>query len=158
MQTYNVKITVNTENQESLNETSENLAWESAVRASETRGVDLGSDFFVAAFKVLKDRYADCAKSYCHLSYVAASTVETLISTGLGLLQGPDDCNCEDHVRERFEILTAIVLSTITSVYAVGPVGWYTNEEWAELPEEDRTVNFTIINPNGLTEEEVGND
>lgn len=145
MEFYSVSLTTRAEDQAAIDAHSEDLAWDAAVFGAKQSGMELGSEDFVRVFDNLKERYADCAQAYGHLTYVAASMIRNLMDSGMCVIYPPDACVCDEHMRTQFEMLIGIVMSHVTSLYAIGPIGWLNNEEWEKLPEETRTVIFEVL-------------
>lgn len=141
-----------------LTEISEDLAWEAVMNASRVEGIDVGSDDFVAAFSHLKSRYADCAQHFGHLTHMASRTLRALMDSGMAIAYPAYLPQDEESVTKYLNTLVGLVLSVATSIYTVGPTGWIPNEEWDQLPEEERTVTFTFTKTSTNLESNDHND
>jgi hypothetical protein len=147
MERFTVNLVADTYEESELVEFSEDLAWEAALSASHTEGIEIGSDDFVEAFTHLKKRYADCAHAYGHLRHISARTLRALMDQGMALVYPANRCTCKECMTDHLDDMVGILLSQATAVYSVGPIGWINNDEWVELPEEDRTVTFELVKP-----------
>jgi hypothetical protein len=154
MERFTVKIVAEGYDQDKLNAVGEDLAWEAATSAAQSEGIDIGSEEFIRAFNLLKSKFSDCAEAYGHIRYTAAATLRSLMDAGMAVVYPPDLCACDEHMKAHFDLLVGIIFSQATSIYAVGPAGWLTNEEWERIPEEHRTLYFNVIRPNIPLEEE----
>ena len=142
-----LKLVAAGDDQSYYKEVAEDLAWEAAVHAASHEGVELGSDDFIEAFEHLKGKYAECAESYGHLRFIATQTLKILIDSGMAIKYPPDECLCRNHLTNHIDSLVGVLMSSMTSIYSVGPSGWLTNEEWMRIEEEDRTTIFTLRIP-----------
>lgn len=158
MQSFLVELIATGEDEADIIELSEDLAWEAVMNASYSQGIDVGSDDFVAAFSYLKYRYADCAKHFGNLTYMATTTLRALMDSGMVIVYPEHLPNDSESVTRFIDNLVGLILSVSTSIYSVGPTGWIPNEQWDTLPEDQRTTTFTFIRGNTILENNDYND
>lgn len=158
MERFAIELIASGEDEAELTEISEDLAWEAVMNASRVEGIDVGSDDFVAAFSHLKNRYAECAQHFGHLTYMAASTLRALMDSGMAIAYPAYLPQDEESVKRYLNSLVGLVLSVATSIYSVGPKGWIPNEQWDDLPEDQRTITFSFIKNNTTLESDENND
>ena len=149
-----VKVVSHGTDQDAYNSAASDLAWESAVYAASQEGIELGSEDFIVALDYLNARYQECAQSYGHLRSIAARTVKILMDHGLSVTYPEDACDCDGHLTNYIEGFVSVVLSTITSLYSVGPAGWVSNAEWQLRSEHERSTYFNVTLPTSSQEEE----
>lgn len=140
------------DDEEALISASEDLAWEAAVNAANIEGVEVGSDEFAAAYRLLQSRYRQCAESFAHLSFMSAITLKTLMDGGMALVY-PDKEYDDKDIENYLQALVSVILSTVTSMYVTAPEGWMKNEDWNDLPKHKRTVTFDLMRPTNPSEE-----
>lgn len=158
MQRFVVELLASGDDEQELIEISEDLAWEAVMAASRQEGLEVGGEVFVEAFQSLKLRYAECARHFGHLTHIAATTLKVLMDSGLAIAYPAGMPTDEDSIRKFINNLVGVVLSTSTSIYAVGPSGWIPNEQWDDLPEDQRTITFNLIKPDFYQESDENND
>ena len=153
MAAVTLKLVAAGDDQLTYKEVGSDLAWESAVHAASLEGIELGSDDFVEALTHLQKKYDECADSYGHLRFIATRTLKILTDVGMAFKYPDNECMCENHLTNHIDSLIGVLMSSMTSIYSVGPSGWMTNEEWMNLSEDERTTFFTLNVPNNIPRE-----
>lgn len=154
MKRYLLELTYDADESEDVFAATEDLAWDAAVAAAQAEGLEIGSDDFVRAFNHLKARYAECGQAYGHLKFMSAMVLRQLMNCGMAVVYPKDACTCEEHMAAHFDLLAQTIFAQFATFYGVGPMGWYSNEDWNKLDENQRTIFFEVVRPDNDQEED----